>query len=156
MKVKRIIYTTLVILFMIIIFLFSGQSGVKSESTSDAFASEVIDKITSVTNNNISNKRKKEMIINTRFIVRKLAHLTIYLCLGILVYLMLSSYNVKKVVFYSILFCFIYACTDEIHQLFSVGRTARFYDIIIDTIGSTIGCFIIKLIIEKRKKPITS
>ena len=70
-----------------VIFLFSNQNGPKSEAVSDAFAESVIDKYAIVKKTNYSDQQKKDIIRNTRFIVRKGAHFSIYLVLGILVYL---------------------------------------------------------------------
>ena len=51
----------------------------------------------------------------------------------------------------AILFVFLYACTDEFHQLFIEGRSGRFRDVLIDTAGGFL-CYIIILIKNKRKK----
>ena len=142
--IKRIIYTVLLVLWMIIIFMFSNQNANNSQSTSDKVISTIIEIVETVTNNEISEDKRINVIEDTSFIVRKLAHFTIYFILGVLVYLTLTSYHVNKTILFSILFCFIYACSDEIHQMFSDGRTAKLIDILIDTSGATIGCFIIK------------
>jgi VanZ family protein len=36
-----------------------------------------------------------------------------------------------------ILLCFLYASSDEIHQLFVPGRSGSFIDILLDTFGSS-------------------
>lgn len=41
---------------------------------------------------------------------------------------------------------FIYACTDEIHQLFVPGRAGRFTDVLIDTTGGIIMLLFIALV----------
>ena len=54
-----------------------------------------------------------------------------------------------------LIFCFIYACTDEFHQLFVMGRSCEMRDVLIDTLGSFVGILIyykIKLYINKRQK----
>lgn len=136
MKLKRVIYTALLVVWMLVIFLFSNQTASKSQSTSDKVASDIVDVVEVVTKNDIKESKKESIIKNTRFIVRKTAHFTLYFILGIIVYLLFTSYNIKKPILYSILFCLLYACSDEIHQLFSDGRTAKTMDVFIDTIGS--------------------
>ena len=42
--------------------------------------------------------------------------------------------------------CFLYACTDEYHQLFIEGRAGQFTDVLIDTAGASLGCAIVVLI----------
>ena len=48
----------------------------------------------------------------------------------------------------SILFSFLYACTDELHQIFVPGRSAQFQDILIDTLGASFGATITYLTIK--------
>ena len=48
----------------------------------------------------------------------------------------------------SILFSFLYACTDEIHQIFVPGRSAQFRDVLIDTLGASFGATITYLTIK--------
>lgn len=85
--------------------------------------------------------------INTlRFIVRKCAHIGEYFILGILVYNMFKYHDVKNIVIISILICIIYACTDEIHQLFISDRTGKLIDVFIDSLGSILGIYSIKVL----------
>ncbi len=151
MKLKRVIYTILLIIWMLVIFLFSNQTASKSQSTSDKVASDIVDVVEVVTKNDIKESKKESIIENTRFIVRKTAHFTLYFILGIIVYLLLTSYNVKRPILYSILFCLLYACSDEIHQLFSSGRTAKVMDVCIDTFGSSVAIIIISNITKLLK-----
>ena len=95
------------------------------------------------------------MLNKYTFIIRKTAHFSVYLILGILSINLLSSFNIKRFIMFSSLFCFIYACTDEFHQLFVMGRSCEMRDVLIDTLGSFVGIFIyykIKLYINKRQK----
>ena len=108
MKLKRVIYTILLIIWMLVIFLFSNQTASKSQSASDKVASDIVDVVEVVTKNDIKESKKESIIENTRFIVRKTAHFTLYFILGIIVYLLLTSYNVKRPILYSILFCLLY------------------------------------------------
>lgn len=39
----------------------------------------------------------------------------------------------------------IYACTDEIHQLFVPGRSGQFRDVMIDSLGAFIGILILSI-----------
>lgn len=48
----------------------------------------------------------------------------------------------------SIIFSFLYACTDELHQIFVPGRSAQFRDILIDTLGASFGATITYLTIK--------
>lgn len=60
--------------------------------------------------------------------------------------------NLKKyLIILSFLF-FLYACTDEMHQLFVIGRTSSFIDVLIDTSGSFTGIMIIYILGKRRCK----
>ena len=78
-------------------------------------------------------------------IIRKCAHFIEYLILGILVYNMFKSFNISDIILCSILLCALYACSDEIHQLFIQGREGKITDCLIDLIGSSTGILLIKL-----------
>ena len=56
--------------------------------------------------------------------------------------------SVKYALAMSILFSFLYACTDELHQIFVPGRSAQFRDILIDTLGASFGATITYLTIK--------
>lgn len=152
MKTKRIILYTLLIIVLLTIFVFSGEPGKKSQSTSDKFTSSIIDKVTDITNKDITENKKKDIIVNTRFIVRKIAHFSIYFILGIIVYLIISTYNIKNKVLISIIICCMFGCLDEFHQVFIPGRTARVYDCIIDTIGGMCGIYLLVILKKIRQK----
>lgn len=59
----------------------------------------------------------------------------------------------RKRLLLSIFLAFLYACTDETHQLFVPGRSGEFKDVCIDTCGAFIGALIVYTIfkISKRK-----
>ena len=56
--------------------------------------------------------------------------------------------SVKYALTMSIFLSFLYACTDEIHQIFVPGRSAQFRDILIDTLGASFGIVITYLTIK--------
>ena len=74
-------------------------------------------------------------------VIRKYAHFFGYMLLGILVSQVLRVSGVKgyKIYVYSIVFCVLYAISDEVHQHFVPGRGPELRDVIIDSTGSTIG-----------------
>ena len=66
-------------------------------------------------------------------VLRKLAHLSEYAVLGALLQRALSRSGL------AILIGALYAMSDEIHQHFVRGRHAAWYDVVIDSVGVTIG-----------------
>lgn len=165
---KKIIYSILFILMLIIIFMFSSQNGEESLN----LTINGIDKVVNITNNkeniennnknnitnnetNINKKENKESLIDKLIKpVRKSAHFIEFMILGIITSLLLKSFKIKNIylIIISLLFCFIYACTDEIHQLFVIGRTSSFIDVLIDTSGSFTGIMIIYILGKRRCK----
>ena len=55
--------------------------------------------------------------------------------------IVLFTFNMKMILrmFISALFCFVYALSDEFHQMFVDGRGASFTDCLIDTGGAMLG-----------------
>lgn len=83
------------------------------------------------------------------FIVRKCAHFLEYMILGLLIInLVKQNFKLNQIVLISIMGVFLYACTDEFHQLFVVGRDGNFRDVLIDTCGGTLSTILFTI---KRK-----
>lgn len=90
----------------------------------------------------------------TDFIIKKTAHIIEYAILTVLffraLYKSLTTPNLNQTAFYTFLYAFFYAISDEFHQMFTYGRTARVRDVIIDIIGISLALyFISKLKTEK-------
>ena len=139
--IKKIIKIILVLLCMFTIFSFSSDNGGESTNKSDRTIVKIYQFIT---NKKLNNSEKQYVIDKYVTPVRKGAHFTIYLILGILVISLIKEYrmiDIKSLII-AIIFCFLYACSDEIHQLFVVGRSGEVLDVVIDSIGSFIGIFI--------------
>lgn len=78
-------------------------------------------------------------------IIRKLAHLTEFTILGGVLYVVLRRYIEYGTVVKTIVVGIVIASLDEFIQLFSLGRSSQFSDVLIDTIGVIIGISIVKL-----------
>ena len=137
---KKIISIILVIIWMIFIFIMSSFDATESNNQSNYIVNILI---------NIFNINNLDIL---SYIVRKLAHLTEYTILGILISNMVKQINFKT--YTGLIISVSYAISDEIHQLFIPGRSCQITDICIDTIGICIGFIIYKYILKfiKRKK----
>ena len=136
-KHKKMIAWGLLISWMIIIFLMSHQPGEISSNQS-----ELVLKIFSFIGIEL-NDYFGEL---ATFIVRKAAHFSEYMILFLLAYNVTRYYiNTTKARLFLIIFVFIYACTDEIHQYFIPGRSMAFKDVLIDTCGGVFGYIIIDI-----------
>lgn len=157
---KRIILGILIIIWMITIFLFSNQDGMESENTSDIITNrlvnetiendiEIEENLDNTNNENINNsvnvaKYNYEFEMykgEVRLVVRKSAHFIIYLVGGFLLFNFFRTYNIslRNQIIYAILGIILYASSDEFHQLFVNGRTARVEDVLLDTLGAIVG-----------------
>lgn len=154
MRLKKYILVSMVLICLGTIFYFSNQIGNKSEKMSDVVTLKIIAGVKKVTGKEISKKEMEKIVKDMRTYIRKTAHFTIYLILGIFIYFTLKCYQIKHIVIYSLVFCFLYACSDEIHQLFVEARTGRLIDVFIDTVGALIGIIISLGISSLRKKKV--
>ncbi len=126
---KRTIFR--IILIMLIgfvcglIFYFSHQPAVSSDGTSQTVARKIIDVFPYT--KNLTNSQKKRLVERINPIIRKLAHLSIYTLVGILIMTFVSTYKITllKKLLISIAFGSIYASTDEIHQIFVPRKKCR-------------------------------
>lgn len=141
------IFLILSIICMSVIFFFSNQPADTSENTSKGIVSTFIDMFN--LDEGKTEEEKTELINQLNKIERKLAHYTIYLVSGVLLFPVVKGIRKKediKTVLISIAIGATYAITDEIHQIFIEGRTCLPTDVLIDTLGVTTGVFIFMLI----------
>lgn len=148
--IRKVIKIILVLLWMVMIFLLSNEEAVKSSKKSDGL---IIKSMELFTGKSLSDQEKEKVLKYLVFPVRKCAHLSLYLILGILVISLLREYMVinTKLVLLSLLICFLYACSDEIHQLFVPGRSGEVRDVLIDILGACLGVSFYYLVFRKKK-----
>lgn len=146
--IKKGIKLILIIVWMGLIFAFSADNGVQSDKKSNGIILTIVE---AFYDRELTNDEKEKWIDYLVVPVRKGAHLSIYLVLGILIFSFLLEFmkNNYKSMLLSIGISFLYACSDEVHQLFVSGRSGRFSDVLIDTIGAVIGVFIFSFIVRK-------
>lgn len=130
--IKKHINILLVLIWMAFIFTMSSFNATESSNQSNFIVNIIV---------NIFNINNIELV---SIIIRKLAHFTEYLILGLLTYNLIKSYNKKAYI--AIIICILYAISDEIHQIFVPGRRCQILDMTIDSIGSITGIYILKII----------
>lgn len=139
----------LLILWLLVIFYFSSKGIKESHSTSY----KIVDVIVPIIDNgNSTPKERKELREDVNYYLRKTAHFTEYAVLGVLSFNVLRFYDLKKRkrIIYALIFCMIYATSDEIHQIFSNGRSPMVTDILIDSSGSLFGILIFSRVLNIR------
>ena len=158
MKKKQVfhIFVILLILWMVLIFSFSAQTADKSSNLSG----EVGRKVASIFVPGFQKweeSRQDQFIEKIDFFVRKTAHFTEYMVLGMLWLLCLQSNPKGKFImahnmWSSMVASACFAMSDEFHQLFVAGRAGRWMDVGIDTAGAVVGVFLVGAGIKLFKK----
>lgn len=114
---------------MTLIFFFSAETGAASGARS-AIIAQWITQLGLIDDPEIAT-----------LVVRKAAHFVIYAVLGMLA-IWVAELFIKKVgwgILLSILFAFLYAASDELHQLLVAERAGQFTDVLLDTAGAAVG-----------------
>ncbi len=132
---KKIIPVLLAVL-MIAIFLLSAQPADDSAVTSSRFAEFAVKILFHHNYTSLTPEFRKEAVSAITFIIRKTAHFSEYALLGFLWYILLK--DTRSGMFISLSMTFLYAVSDEFHQLFVAGRSGQISDVLLDTCG---GCF---------------
>lgn len=150
MKRKQILPWLAVFVWMVVIFLFSAQTGRQSDNTSGEIVRWFIGLFYRDFGELPAQKQMKILEL-IHLLIRKGAHFTEY---GVLAMLVANAIrNGSRLRWYvPIGFSALYAVTDEIHQYFVPERACRFLDVCIDTAGAAFGTavFMLLLIINKR------
>lgn len=117
----RKVCVVLIIVWMVVVFVFSHQTGEGSSGLSSKIAKMLF--------NNDQIAEKMEVFI------RKGAHMAEYAVGAMLFYgycLTYPNMQPKKRIIFAEMCTVLYAITDEVHQLFIPGRNGSFFDILID------------------------
>lgn len=136
----KMIFTALTIIWMLVIFLFSAKNA--DESTEQSLAVGMrVGSIIHADFETWSDTAKVEFAQIIDKPIRKMAHMAEYAVLGALLMwtVVLWRESRKKNLLLACLIATIYACTDEIHQLFVPGRYGSVIDVGIDSVGALIG-----------------
>lgn len=144
---RAVIFFILTIAVMIGIFMFSCENSDDSSETSGNIVEIVID----VCYDNFDEAppaEQQDIYDEISHIIRKTAHFTAFAALGFCTSMFLGRRKlINKKSLGALVFCFIYACSDELHQYFVPGRACMFTDVLIDTSGSLTGMLISLIIL---------
>lgn len=151
MKLRNYLNIALIIIWMLTIFNFSHQNSTESSGLSDKIIVKIAE---TLSKKELSATEKRHIIKKYKLLVRKAAHFISYFILGTLIIILFIDLkiNIKKSNLITLIICFIYACTDEIHQLFISGRNGSFIDVLIDTFGAATSLIIIYLLLLIKRK----
>lgn len=137
MKNKRFIFITITLIWTSVIFSFSLQSG----EVSGDLSGSVLEALLGFFMPGVLESPEKLELFH--LILRKCAHFTEFMILGVLSSIAL---NCMKVGYKSIIglgYCVIIATLDETLQLFVSGRAGRVQDVLIDSAGALVGIVVV-------------
>ena len=173
-KYRVILLAALVLGWMGVIFMFSSQDGAASSETSG----RVVERVIAVVKPDFNSLAKSEQIRfreMVTFFVRKGAHFTEYMILGVLLFLfyyewrpkifqvpqkenmhIIMKLRLRRIWFIAWITGTLYAASDEFHQMFTGERSPQVRDVCIDSSGAAVGCLLalvaIVLIVRKMQR----
>lgn len=174
--VKRLLTGILVLIWMFLIGSFSAQNGGESGNLSTKAADKVVLVEEWVKGKAYPETERWRKIQRMQFPIRKLAHMTEYACLALLLVWHLGTYpglrggaqtlrnpaensrarflskNSRFLLAFGL--AVLYAATDEFHQLFVPGRSGQLRDVGIDGLGALLGvlfCLAVETVRGKRQ-----
>ena len=109
-----------------------------------------------LTNIELTEEKLNKITNDLNYPLRKVMHASVYFILALLLLIVLNKNNVTdyKLYLFTIIFCIIYAITDEAHQLYVRERTGQPLDVLIDTFGSVLGLLVYKIGHKSKSKTI--
>ena len=134
-------------LMMYLIFSFSSQTGTESGSLSFTVSQKIVSITSELLDQALTEEVKLSYVNKIHPYVRKLAHVTEYFLLAVSVSFPLYVYRLRGIplVLIAGAFCVGFACLDELHQSFILGRTPSKRDVMIDSIGIFSGIILVRI-----------
>lgn len=151
---SSVLWLCCTLLWCVVIFCFSAQDATASTAVSDGVLHKIAEICTAWIPADAA-EIDSENHASMAFLIRKIAHFTLYFILGIFSAATMFSFTAKHhrslsagwLTAWS--FCIFYASTDEFHQLFVPGRTGRFLDIGIDSLGALLSSLLLLFFVQR-------
>ena len=143
-RTRIIISGIAVIIWMIVIFIFSAMTGEESGNLSSGLVHALLKNIPFLAESELAH-----------LVVRKLAHMTEYaiFCLLIINLEKQTGFKIRlKHILIGIIISCIYAMTDEYHQSLVNERSGNIIDVGIDTLGAAIAGIIVFIVSRFKNK----
>lgn len=143
----KAVSVALLLAWMFTISGFSSQTAETSSSLSMSVSSWVAEGYSNLFAPQLTDEQVQEIAERIETPIRKIAHFCEYGVMSMLVWFVLFCFECRRFrKSLAVLFCFVYAMTDELHQLFVDGRAGRFTDVCIDTAGAFAAMAVVFLI----------
>ena len=142
----------LLIGWMALIFFFSSQNASSSSAASGTTIRTVATAV-SPSYREMPPPKQDQVVTAYQNLARKSAHALLYLVLGVLCAAALSRHIRKAVplIVFAELISILYACSDELHQHFSAGRSPQITDVLLDSAGALCGILLLVLFARGRR-----
>lgn len=145
MKNKRFIFITITLIWTAVIFSFSLQSG----EVSGDLSGSVLEAILGFFMPGVLESPEKLELFH--LILRKCAHFTEFMILGVLSSIALKHMKVGYKNIIGVGYCVLIASLDETLQLFVSGRAGRVQDVLIDSAGALVGVLVVVICFKVTK-----
>ena len=138
--IRKVVKFIIIVLLMAFIFSLSADTGSQSTKKSDSI---IVKSCEVILGRKLSEYEKEKYINKFVKIVRKSAHLFLYFLLGLAIISFIKEFTIisYRSIALTILIVFVYAISDEVHQMFVNGRSGEILDVVIDTIGGVVASF---------------
>lgn len=143
MKIRKIVFGILAILWMTVIFAYSSRTGEESEKDSYDVG-YMLGRMVVPAFDTWTSEEQLEFAENVDHPIRKTAHFIEYMLLGILITGV--CYDGDRDKRYCIIFSWaiasLYAASDEIHQFYVSERSGQLSDVLLDSSGALAGVLV--------------
>ena len=152
--IKKYIVWIPAVLIAVAIFCFSAQPAEQSSELSDRVTLLLLAIAERLHLLELSPEKVYDLCVMLSTPVRKSAHITEFTALYISVLFALRSWDFKGNRWIGTAFAatVLYACTDEIHQIFVPGRAGMITDVMIDSLGAAVLTLILNRMIAARRR----
>lgn len=156
MKKKKIIsaicFSICLLVLYGMIFSFSEQTGEESGGLSFYISRLGAEFWSRITGENWTEALLDKVAAYWENPIRKLAHFVEYAFMGVLIFGILKDFIAgRKKYAVMLLWVFLSAAADEVHQLFVPGRCGNFADVLLDTCGGVFGILLFYLFLKIRE-----
>lgn len=145
LKVKRMLSLLAVLAVAVMIFFFSAQDGEDSFKLSAGITKWVLTHVVPGFED-MTPGEQQAIMERAGFIVRKTAHFSEYALLALTLVIFLryykSGWRPPAMALCAWLVATLYACTDELHQMFVDSRGPALRDVCIDSAGAVLGALV--------------
>ena len=145
---RKKIFLLLAILWMGVIFWFSSRNAELSAMDSTRIGRAIADMLAKGFTG-WDESAKEAFVLSVDHAVRKTAHFLEYMILGILLSGVFAEYRMRPLRWMKRVWISgtLYAVTDELHQIFTPGRSCQLSDVILDSCGVAVGILLALLVL---------